>query len=290
MKTKEGQPFNHLEFDHDLKTLVNDFDRVEPIITSVQDKINITLKIWPKPTIRTITWVGNENIATKKLQGELGVPLSSVFDRQTFNRSFHKLKAYYVKKGYFEAQLDYKVTHDPLTEEVDILITITEGRSGKIKDICFVNFTPEEEDEVLDLILTKKYNFIFSILSNSGFYNEEMIQRDQFVILNYLQNEGLADAKVEISVNEIAPSTTFEMRERDKIMVTIYAEKGPQFHFGKINFKGNTLFDDDTIRNMLLMSEGDVYSPETIRETIENIRDLMAAKDISMPILTMKSV
>ena len=130
----------------------------------------------------------------------MGVPTCSVFDRQSFNKAFHKLKAYYVKKGYFEAQLEYSVQPDPLTNEVDIVINVCEGRAGRIKKIILQNFTECEEEELMELIMTKEYCFFTSWMTNEGTYHEEMIQQDQFVILNYLQNKGYADAKVDIQV------------------------------------------------------------------------------------------
>ena len=56
MKTKAGAHFSQADFDNDLKCLVADFDRVEPRLEIVGDKFNISLKVWPKPTIRTIQW------------------------------------------------------------------------------------------------------------------------------------------------------------------------------------------------------------------------------------------
>ncbi len=134
IRTKEGDVFTHSEFDNDLKTLVQEFDRVEPEVTLVNDRVRITLKIWPKPTIRTITWTGNEKVKSKRLMRELGITLCSIFDRCAFNKAFQKLRAYYIKKGYFEAQLRYEVNRDPTSNCVDIEIIIEEGRSGKFEN------------------------------------------------------------------------------------------------------------------------------------------------------------
>lgn len=266
IKTKEGDLFSQQEFDADLKTLANDFDRVVPTLESVGGKLQITLKIWPKPTIRTITWEGNDKIKTKRLHKELGIPTCSIFDRLTFNKAFHKLKAYYVKKGFFEAQLEYNVTLDPITNEVDIIIDICEGRAGRIKNIILRNFTECEEEEIYDMLLTKEYCFYMSWLTNEGTYNEEMIQQDQFVVLNYLQNKGYADARVDIEVREA--------KECNRINIVITATKGEKYHVGKMTIKGNTMFCDDEIWAQFNFCEGSIYSPELIRETIKHITDL----------------
>lgn len=112
LRTKQNRVFSQADFDEDLKILAQDYDRVDPQVNSSEDKVSITIHVWPKPTIRTICWHGNHQVKTSRLQKELGISCFSVFERQAFNLAFHKLKAYYISHGYFEAQLDYHVEMD----------------------------------------------------------------------------------------------------------------------------------------------------------------------------------
>src|SRR5262249_39092298 len=95
MKTRQGDFFSQSTFDNDLKTLALEFDKVEPSFEVVNGKIVMTLKVWPKPHIRSIKWEGNSGICTDDLVKELGISICTVFDRIAFNKAFHKLKAYY---------------------------------------------------------------------------------------------------------------------------------------------------------------------------------------------------
>ncbi|MBI2743089.1 MAG: outer membrane protein assembly factor BamA [Chlamydiales bacterium] len=270
LKTKVGDPFSQTTFDNDLKALSDEYDRVEPSIDVVNGEVYITLKLWPRPTIRTINWYGNQFIKTKTLQKELGIKASSSFNRQTFNSAFNKLKEYYVKKGYFESQLNYRVVSDTKTNEVDIEISITEGRSGKIDKIVFKGFTSEEESELLDMIHTKKYNFFTNFVLGTGIFNEEALEQDNLTIVNLLQNNGYADARVDIQI--------LESSTQGKIIIEITADRGPVFHFGEITFEGNTLFTDQEIENHFLVHPEDTYSPEKLRETTQYIKDLYGRK------------
>ncbi len=263
IKTQTGTLFSHLDFDNDLKTLARDFDRIIPKLESIDGKIYITLKIWPKPFIRTIQWCGNEKVKSSRLQKELGICTFTIFDRQSFNKAFHKLKAYYVKKGFFEAELDYKITRDPLCNEVDIEISIIEGRSGKIKEIIFDGFSHHEESELLDMIHTKEYKLLISWITNEGTFNEEAVQQDQSIILNYIQNEGYADAKVQIEIKESI--------ESNRIILVIHLDRGAQYFFGPITIEGNALFCTEALEEHLEVWEGDSYSPEKIRDSIRQI-------------------
>lgn len=266
IKSKIGEIFCQAVFDNDLKILANEFDRVDPTLECVDDKLYITLKVWPKPTIRTIVWNGLGKIKRSALQEELGIAPCSIYDRRAFNQAFHKLKAYYVKKGFFEAELSYDVIQDPISNEVDIQISVNEGRAGWIKKIEFVNFTDEEEDEIYDMMLTKRYNLFMSWMNDEGLYREEAVQQDEMIILNYLQNLGYADARVSIEV--------CEAKQKNRIVLVVTVDRGECYSFGNITFKGNTIFNDDIIRSRFLMEEGEPYSPEAIRDSIERITNL----------------
>lgn len=265
LRMKKGGVFSQADFDEDLKVLAEDYDRVEPAIDSNDEQISIAIHVWPKPTIRTIRWHGNHNIKTSALQKELGIHGFSTFERQSFNIAFHKLKAYYISKGYFEAQLDYHVELNSETNEVAITIDIVEGRSGKIQEIIFLNLTEKEQSELLHQMITKKYNLFTSWYTEAGTYNEEAIQQDKLVIINYLQNLGYADASVEINVSESCKT--------NRIIVTIIAEKGELYTFGKITFEGNCILSSDEIQEIIEIQSCEPYSLEVIRDTIEAMTD-----------------
>lgn len=270
LKSKVGDPFSQMTFDSDLKTLSDEYDRVEPIIRVQNGEVYITIKVWPRPTIRTIRWEGNTHIKTSTLQKELGIKPKAIFNRQFFNKSFNKVKEYYIKKGYFESQLQYIVIPDTKTNEVDIAIEVREGRSGKIANIVFKGFTKSERSEILGMIYTKKYNLFTSWLTGAGVYNEEALEQDRLTIVNLLQNRGYADAKVDIRVREA--------KTEGKIILEIDADRGPVFHFGKITFKGNTLFTDQQIDALFFARPGGVYSPDKLRESAQAIKDLYGRK------------
>jgi len=270
IKTRQGDVFSHIDFDNDLKTLAKEFDRVMPRLESMNGRMYITLRIWPKPTIRTIQYCGNSRIKADKLQGELGITPFSVYDRQCFNKAFHKLKAFYVKKGFFEAELEYDAVLDANCNEVDIMIRVNEGRAGKIRSINFIGFSKHEENELLDIMVTKEYNIFTSWMTSQGVYNEDMIAHDQLSTLNYIQNRGFADAKVEFKVEEA--------KQSDRINVNIYLDRGPLYSFGNITFEGNTLFCNEEIWNQMDITQGQPYSTDALRNTIRAITDYYGRK------------
>jgi len=270
IQSTEGTRFSQADFDNDLKTLVTEYDYVEPRLESSDGRMHIRLKIWPKPEIRSINWCGNRCVDTATLQKELGISACSLFDRLAFNQAFQNLKKYYVENDYFEAQLDYRIAYIEESNQVDITINICEGRAGKIRRIFFCGFTDDEEKDLRDMMYTKEYSFLTSWFTKEGTYHKEAVQQDEFIILNYLQNKGYADAEVQLEVKESC--------KKGRIDIQITADKGPCYRFGAITFEGNALFDDSAISGCFCIREGGRYSPEEIRNTIDRITRLYGRK------------
>ena len=159
LKTKPGVIFSQLDFDEDLKLLVDEFDNVEPILTFKGKEVNIILEIYPKLYIRNINFCGNNTVPTSDLRDELDIATGIPLDRYAFNEAFHKLRTFYIKNGYFEADLSYSIIEDTCTNQVDIQISIKEGPSGKIRAICVEGVDECEERQVLNPMVTKEYCF-----------------------------------------------------------------------------------------------------------------------------------
>lgn len=265
LKSHVGDLFSQSAFDSDLKMLATGYDHVEPNVDVVNDQIQITLKIWMKPKIRSIQFRGNKSVKGSTLKGELEVTTGTPFDRLEFNRAFQKVKAYYIKQGYFEAELDYEVQYAPGGNAVDIVICVNEGRCGKIRSIKICGVNKCEECEILKDMCTKEYNIFMSWYTNEGTYNEDMIQFDQYKILNYLQNLGYADAEVRIDIVEASAC--------NRIDVQINIDKGCRYRISEINIKGNCLYSEEELRRRMCIREGGPYSPEALHKSVGALND-----------------
>lgn len=270
LRTRQGDPFSQYIFDQDLKQLADDYDRVEPQIQIDNGKVNIVLKVWLRPVISRIEWKGNEFIKEKTLKKELDVKPGTVFNRTEFNKAFNKLKEYYIKRGYFESELSYRLVPNPKTGEVDVVINIVEGRAGKVDDIVFHGFSKEEESDILAKFYTKKYSALTSWLTGGGKFVQEALDQDRLSIYEYLQNRGYADARVQIKL--------LESTQKGKIIIDISVEKGPIYHFGQVSFDGNILFDDQDVERAFSARPSAVYSPEKLQKTTEAIKELYGRK------------
>ena len=269
LQSKVGDPFSQTIFDRDLKLLSEEYAIVEPSIETQKEGIHLNIKIWQKSTIRSITWKGNKRMSTKTLQNELDIKPHSLFSRDKFNLALNRVKERYIKSGYFESEIDYVVTPYQNSNEVGIEINIHEGHSGRISQIKFYGLSQKEQSAILDLIQTKKHNFFTSWFTGTGNYHEEALEQDKLVIVNYLQNQGYADATVHIETRE---------NQQGLLEIHIKAERGEKYYFGKVDIEGNTLLNRKQIEKSLNIENGSLFSPEELRSSVEAIKDLYGEK------------
>jgi outer membrane protein insertion porin family len=120
------------------------------------------------------------------------------------------------------------------------------------------------------MIYTKKYNLFTSWLTATGTYREEALEQDKLTIVNFLQNKGYADAKVNIWIKEA--------KKAGKIIIKIETERGALFHFNKVTYEGNILFDDKEIETRFSVRPEAIYSPEKLRGTADAIKEMYGRK------------
>jgi outer membrane protein insertion porin family len=270
MKTQSGTEFNQVVFDKDLKTLSEQYEVVDAPISLKQGELYITVHVKKKPQIHNIEFVGNESVSTTKLQDELEVKTGTVYDRAEFVKSFNKIKQYYFKHGYFNAQINYNTIPVPGTDQVDIQISIVEGHPGLIKRIELEGFTKGEKGDIEEQMYLKKYNFLYSWLTGTGIYSDEAMEQDRMTITTYMHDHGFADAKIGIELRD-DPSS-------GKLIVKISCDRGAEYHIGTVQLEGNTLIPTDELMAKLEVKPGEIYSPKKIQEGAQAIKDFYGHK------------
>jgi outer membrane protein insertion porin family len=271
LQTKEHERFSQTAFDKDLKQIAKEFDRVEPTVTIVDGEVTISLKAWKKPIIHQIVWNGNKAIEKDKLEKELSIAASTVYDRQGFSKAIQKLRQYYVKKGFFESEIDYKIVPRSEPNSIDIEISIQEGRAGYIEEIRFQGCSEKESDELCDTLMTKEYCLWLSWLNNQGTFYKDVFRQDEMTILKFFQQKGFLDAKVTTS---IAPAKD----RADRIIIEINIDKGRIYHLGDATCSGNILFTQEFLLKKAGITSSQVYSPDGMRDAAKAMYDLYGSK------------
>lgn len=270
MRTKEKDLFLQSAFDSDLKMLAEQYDRVDPSFKQTSQGLEITLAVTPRPTLRKLVFEGNQGLGRRRLEKQIALKTQSPLDRKEMIQGLQKVREAYIKKGYFEAQIQPEIVPVPGEHAVDLVVHVKEGRSGVIDEIRFEGFTSEEESEALEKLNTKEWFFLTSWANKEGTFRPDMAEHDRLQVLTLLQNRGYADARLTLKIVEIP--------EKKRIALVFVADKGPLYTVGELSFEGNSLFSNQEIWNCFQMRPGAPFSPERVRETANAIKELYGWK------------
>lgn len=264
MRLKTGDTFSQPEFDTDLKNLAGKYQIVDPVITKKDGKLLIHLNITLRPTIVKFT-VNGTTYSKKKIldKGELTAPME--YNRGEFYQSITNIRDFLIKRGYFKADVSYKVEEVPGTKEAIAHIFINPGPLGHIHNIELVGFTKKEKSEIYSMIKTSKFNILTNWLTGSGVMKDAEVDRDAQVITHFIQNEGYVDAKVNMDIKHGA---------KGKLTLFVNLDRGELYHVGKVVVKGNTLETSEELDKALTLKKGDVFSTEKVFSTQEKLKSL----------------
>lgn len=268
LQTREGETFDQEAFDRDLKNLSDEFDWVEPRIKVDNHQVFISLDIKKRPTIERFEIEGSSFKKNKILrEGELKQGMT--YQRDNFYQSIHKIRDFYVKKGYFRVAISYTIDQIPNTNEIAVTLNISEGPKGKIDKIVYKGFTKDEQGEVSNLIRTREYSHLMSWLTGRGIIKEEEFAHDTQMIVNHLQNKGYVDAHVSMRLEE-----KNEYPGNTMLVLLITLDRGEKYNIHNVTFSGEQLLEEDNLKKAAALKEGDVFSIDKIRAAQEKIKEL----------------
>lgn len=170
-----------------------------------------------------------------------------------------KIKNYYLKRGYARIQV---------TSEESILgsfsksiqFQINEGPKVKIDKFEFSGRISRESSYYIEFIKNNS-----SELISDGYYNRDEIDLGVKNLVIDLQNQGYLSAKA------LAIRNTFN-KDRDKILVSISFDEGPQTQLTELQVTGNIKFNKTEIQEMLGLPTGESLKLNILEQGLERIK------------------
>ncbi len=268
MHTKMGDPFDQEVFDRDLKVLSDEYEWVDPGVKVENGQVLISILLKKRPIITSFVIEGS-SFKDKKILSEAELTKGMSYNQEEFYKSIQKIRDFLVKKGFFKAEISYKVENTPNNNEITIHLTINEGPTGRINQILFEGFTKEEEKELLELIRVRKFSVLTSWLTGSGTIKEEELEPDIQAIVHHMQNNGFVDAHVTMKLEDLP---------KNKLGLVFVLNRGPKYSIHNITFSGSTLKNEEELKKASLLQPGETFSIDKIRAAQEKVREVYTAE------------
>lgn len=165
------------------------------------------------------------------------------------------IREYFIEKGYLD--ISVRVEEEPTSERinaVNLIFTIDPKEKVKIDDISFAGNEAVKDKKLRGLMKETKAK---SHLLKKSKFIEEDFEDDKEAIVAHYQSLGYRDAKI---------THDSVWRNKDgELVVALDIEEGDKYYFGDITWKGNTIYDSETLSKVLGIKKGEVYNEELLQ-------------------------
>jgi outer membrane protein insertion porin family len=242
-----------------------DVSAVRPPGTGYQ----LTVLVSEKPAIDDIRLEGNEELSREDLKDTFEVKQFQILDAEGVRRTAKKMQEKYVEKGYFLAEVSWRL--DPLpNNEVDVVFVINEHAKVTVKEIRFVGNRAISTDELKGAMITQEGTF-WSFLSSAGTYREDAFARDEYVLQGLYYDRGYLYVKFGKAAIELSPDRRF-------IFITLPIEEGDPYDITKIDVTGDLLEPKEKLLALVETKPGARFSKTILQRDLQVLADVYKDK------------
>ncbi len=266
---EKGGVFDPTKTAEDIKSLwrLGYFSDVQLLVQRMpQGGVAYVVRVKERPAVREVKLSGNDELSKDDFKETLDLKPNSILDVAAIRKNAQKIQEKYVDKGFFLAEVDWKLEELPETNQVDIVYLIREHSKVQVRRIDFLGNGTLSAEELKGVMATKEADLL-SFISGSGTYREEMFQRDLAMIQAAYYDRGFINVKVD------KPVVTISADKKD-IYVSIKVEEGEQYRIGKLDFSGDLLESKESLARLMVSSEGELFNRSKLSKDILALTDV----------------
>jgi outer membrane protein insertion porin family len=265
-----GEPLDESVVREDIQRL-NRLGRFRDISARVQPyddrSVELIYEMGETPIIVDVQAVGNRQISDQELAGEVNILAGTPVDRFQIDRTLRRIKELYLKKGYYQA--DVQVEEETLEKQGILVFRIREGERLRVTDLRFSGNAAFPAGRLRPNVKTKTWGIF-----NSGALDDTVLDQDVAALIQFYKDRGYLDVRID---RIIRPSP--DAREA---IITFIIEEGSVYTLrtvraeldeaGALSGKPPTVFTPEQIAGLMSIKAGDVYSLDKIRKSVDAVR------------------
>lgn len=267
LKTKVDGPYSEELVREDITSIfkLGYFYDIQVDRLDTASGIKLTYKIVEKPSVVEIVYRGNDELEEDDLKEAVELKPYQILDISTIQKAQEKLDKLYEEKGFFLAKVSYKFEKiDKDEDRVRLVFDIEENDKVKVKRINFIGNGKISDTELKSMLQTKEEG-MFSFMSGSGAYKQEVFDRDQQILSFIYFNKGYVQVKISKPQVTVSP-------DKKGIYITIRIEEGEQFQVGDIEYQGDLLYTSMEFSETIKIDEEPTFVAQTLQEDINKLQ------------------
>ncbi len=260
IQLREGMAVDPALVDQSVRALYNTghFEDVRIDVAGVDGgQVKLQVKLVPKYTIGRIVFEGNEALSDSRLSTKAELETRASLDEYEVKEAADRIAEYYVKKGYADAEVEYRIERDLETGYATVFFAVMEQGKVRITKIEFEGNSAFKDDKLRKVLKTKKNNWL-SWITGDGKFDEVKFKEDLDLLRVFYSNEGYLDVEIE------EDAVAIDFISRKKIRISIPVREGQRYFVGSMSVEDATIFTVEELLSVVKIETGDVFSPEAV--------------------------
>lgn len=270
--------YTRTKVQNDLKRLLDVYRRsgrysaeITPqVIPLDQNRVNLVydIKEGPKALIQQITFIGNEQFSTSRLEEVVSsskerwyqfLSSSDVYDPDRLQYDKERLRKFYFENGYADFKVKSAIAElSPQRDAFYLTFTLEEGAQYRFGNVEVNTKLAEKRlPDLKDSIGTKQ----------GDIYNATEVEDSIDRMVDKLGDTGFAFV-------DVTPETKRRAGPEKIMDLTYNVAEGPKVYVERINIYGNSRTLDEVVRREFRLAEGDPYSSSKLKRTEQRLKNL----------------
>jgi outer membrane protein insertion porin family len=284
MRTKVGQPFNDATVEQDVEALYKSgaVQNVRIFGEPMGDGVKVIVHVQTRLIAREIVIEGAKRVGATKLRKEIKLKLNQPIREEDLEEAREKIIEIYQSHGFTDVSVQFRV--EPIDEArgtARVVYTVSEGAKGAVVQINFEGNTHISTWRLRKEMKTKRQTIV-AFLDKSGRLDEAQLQQDTDSIRELYQDHGFVDVEIK--------DVRRERNAKGKLTITIVIAEGPQYHVRNLTISGEKVAKEQSIRLLLKMKAGSVYSPKQLHDDAKAVADAYGSGGYVDLIVTPESI
>jgi outer membrane protein insertion porin family len=218
--------------------------------------------------IAAVTFVGLKEFESDVLLKALkdsGIGEGLPFDRALVDRAEQEIKRQYLTRSLYGAEVTTTITPQE-RNRVNVVFTMVEGDSAKIKDIRIVGNKVFSESTLLGLMGRTTSGWL-TWYTKTDRYSRSELNADLETLRAYYTNRGYLEFEIESAQVTISP-------DKQDISITISVREGQPYTVTAVRLEGEYLGRDADFRRLVRVRPGDAYRSTDVAATTKAFSEL----------------
>ncbi len=264
IRTKEGAPLDQRIIREDLHVIMRTgyFQSVSVEASYLAEGIKIVFLVEERPTIREISYEGNKSLDIKDFEKVVDLKPNHFLNVSKLKENVEKIRKLYANEGYFQATINYEIDHKK-NKQVAITFKIQEKEEIKIGQINFIGNQIFSDKKLRRVIETKRAG-MFSFLTSSGVYKEDILRDDVTRLTLFYLDEGYL---------QFSAKPPLTLTTQDGMYVFFVIEEGEQYQVRNVRWENAEKEDEEYFLDLQSLRPGDIFSRQKLQKDIMFMTD-----------------